>query len=98
LTGRQIRESDTHIKYLTPTSLHGTRWASHGEFTWVFVLQPIGEQGTRLILRTRARFGPRPLRHVILSLLYLGEAIIPRMTLRGIKTRAERAAALTWPA
>jgi hypothetical protein len=82
--------SDTHIKYLTPTTLHSTRWASHGEFTWVFVLQPIGEQGTRLILRTRARFGPRLLRPLFLPLFYLGEAIIPRMTLRGVKSRAER--------
>lgn len=82
--------SDTHIKYLTPTSLHGTRWASHGEFTFVFVLQPIGDQGTRMILRTRARFGPRRLGPIYRPLFYLGEAIIPGMILRGIKTRAER--------
>jgi len=85
--------SDTHIKYLTPTALHGRRWASHGEFTWVFVLRPSGVEGTRLILRTRARFGPRPLRPLFLPLFYLGEAIIPAMTLHGIKNRAERATA-----
>jgi hypothetical protein len=82
--------SDTHIKYLMPTFFHDTRWASHGEFTWGFVLEPIGEQGTRLILRMRARFGPRRLRPLIVPLFYLGEAIIPRMILRGIKARAER--------
>jgi hypothetical protein len=82
--------SDTHIKYLVPTFLHNTRWASHGKFTWALVLQPIGEQSTRLILRTRVRFGLRLLRPLFMPLFYLGEAIIPRMTLRGIKVRAER--------
>ena len=82
--------SDTHIKYLMPTFLHDTRWASQGEFTWALVLQPIGEQGTRLILRLRTRFGPRLLRPLFMPLFYLGEATIPRMTLRGIKARAER--------
>jgi hypothetical protein len=82
--------SDARIKYLMPTFLHDTRWASHGEFTWGFVLQPIGEQGTRLILRMRARFGPRALSPLFVLLFYLGETIIPRMTLRGIKARAER--------
>ena len=82
--------SDTHIKYLMPTVVHDTRWASHGEFTWGFVLQPVGEQGTRLLLRTRARFGPRLLRPLFVLLFYLGEAIIPRMTLRGVRARAER--------
>lgn len=82
--------SDTHIKYLVPTFLHGTRWASRGEFTWSLVLQPSGEQGTRLILRLRARFGPRRMRPLFLTLFYLGEAVIPRMTLNGVKARAER--------
>jgi hypothetical protein len=82
--------SDTHIKYLMPTFLHDTRWASRGEFTWALILQPIGEQGTRLILRTRVQFGSRQLLSLFMPLFYLGEAIIPRMTLRGIKARAER--------
>ncbi len=82
--------SDTHIKYLMPTFLHGTRWASHGDFTWALVLQPIGEKGTRLILRLRARFGPRVLRPLFMPLFYVGEAIIPRMILHGIKVRAEQ--------
>jgi len=83
--------SDTHIKYLMPAFLHDTRWASHGEFTWAFVLQPSGEQDTRLILRTRARFGPGQLRTLFVPLFYLGEAIIPRMTLRALKLAQSRA-------
>jgi hypothetical protein len=82
--------SDTHLNYLSPTVLHNTPLASSGEFTWVFVLNPQGEQGTRLILRTRTRYGPPLMRYLALPLLYLGEAIFPRLILRGIKQRAEQ--------
>jgi hypothetical protein len=82
--------SDTHLNYLSPTILHHTPLASSGEFTWVFVLNPQGEQGTRLILRTRTRYGPPLMRELALPLLYLGEAIFPRLILRGIKQRAEQ--------
>jgi hypothetical protein len=82
--------SDTHLNYLSPTPLHHTSLASSGEFTWVFVLNPQGEQGTRLILRTRTRYGPPLMRKLALPLLYLGEAIFPRLILRGIRQRAEQ--------
>jgi hypothetical protein len=82
--------SDTHLKYLSPTLLHNTPLASSGEFTWVFVLNPEGQHGTRLILRTRTRYGPPLMRYLALPLLYLGEAIFPRLILRGIKQRAEQ--------
>lgn len=82
--------SDTHLKYLSPTLLHHTPLASSGEFTWVFVLNPQGEQGTRLILRTRTRYGPPLMRSLALPLLYGGEAIFPRLILRGIRQRAEQ--------
>ena len=84
--------SDTHLKYLSPTMLHKTPLESSGEFTWVFVLNPEGDQGTRLILRTRTRYGPPVMRQLALPLLYLGEAIFPRLILRGIRQRAERTA------
>jgi hypothetical protein len=83
--------SDTHIKYMSPTFLHGTRWCSYGDFTWVFVLSPVGENATRLILRTRARFGPPFLGPGLLPLFYLGEAFIPDQILKGIQRRAEHA-------
>ena len=85
-----ILHSDTHIKLITPASLQGTRWASYGEFTWNFILQPVGHNSTRFILRTRARFGPALFRRLAPPLLYLSEAIFPRQLLRGIKRRAER--------
>jgi hypothetical protein len=87
--------SDTHLKYLSPTILHKTRLASSGEFTWVFVLHPEGDQGTRLILRTRTRYGPPLMRYLARPLLYLGEAIFPRLILRGIRQRAEQVALRT---
>ena len=87
--------SDTHIKLITPAALQGTRWASYGEFTWNFILQPVGESSTRLILRTRARFGPALFRRLGPPLLYLSEAIFPRQLLHGIKQRAERPGSLS---
>jgi hypothetical protein len=82
--------SDTHLSYLSPTLLHKTALASSGEFTWVFVLNPESEQSTRLILRTRTRYGPPLMRHLALPLLYGGEAIFPRLILHGIRQRAEQ--------
>lgn len=81
--------SDSHIKYLSPTFLHNTSLGAYGEFSWVFVLKPISEQFTRLILRTRANLGPPVFCSLILPLIYLSEAIIPRLILDGIKQRAE---------
>jgi hypothetical protein len=90
--------SDTHLKYLSPTMLHKTPLASSGEFTWVFVLNPEGDRRTRLILRTRTRYGPPVMRELALPLLYLGEAIFPRLILRGIRQRAEMTAGAARPA
>ena len=84
--------SDTHLKYVAPTMVHQTPLESSGEFTWVFVLNREGDQGTRLILRTRTRYGPPVMRQLALPLLYLGEAIFPRLILRGLRQRAERTA------
>lgn len=81
--------SDSHVKYISPRFLHGTSLETYGEFTWVFVLDPIDERGTRLILRTRLRCGPRTICSLFLPLFYLSEAIFPGLILRGIKERAE---------
>src|SRR5262245_4944558 len=66
--------SNTHIKLITPAVWQGKTWASFGEFTWNFILQPVGHGSTRFILRTRARFGPALFRRVAPPLLYLSEA------------------------
>ena len=85
-----VLHSDTHIKLITPAFWQTKPWASDGEFTWNFILQPVDPNSTRLILRTRARYGPALFRRVAPPLLYLSEAIFPRQLLHGIKRRAER--------
>ena len=80
------------MKFISPNFLRGVSLQSYGEFTWVFILNPVGEGGTRLILRTRGNVGPRYLRYISPPLYYLAEAILPRLTLRGIKQRAENPA------
>jgi hypothetical protein len=82
--------SDSHSKFLTPGFLHGTSLESYGEFTWVFVLRPVGDDGTRFILRTRMQYGPPLVRQLLLPVIYVGEAIFPRLLLNGLKRRAER--------
>jgi hypothetical protein len=82
--------SDSHPKYLVPRFLHGTSMESYGEFTWVFVLRPIAADLTRLILRTRMRYGPPLVRRLLLPVVYAGEAIFPRLLLNGLKRRAEK--------
>jgi hypothetical protein len=57
---------------------------------WVFVLNPLDDQRTRFILRTRARYGPPLFRQLSLPLIYLSEALFPRFLLHGIKKRAEK--------
>jgi hypothetical protein len=86
--------SDSHIKFLVPTVLQGTRFASHGDFTWTFVLEPLEGGRTRMLLRTRARIHPAWLR-AMTPVLYAAEAIFPQRILRGIKWRAEGRLATT---
>ena len=58
--------------------------------TWQFVLTPIGEGATRLILR--ARSGPSPTRSFDI-VAELGYFVLTRGMLLGIKQRAESMAA-----
>jgi hypothetical protein len=81
--------SDTHLKYVSPVFLRDSRWASSGEFTWVFELTPLKGERTRLVLRLRGNLRPARLREVFVPLFYLGEAVIPGQILRGLKWRAE---------
>lgn len=82
--------SDTHADFLCPAFLRGTRWETHGTFTWAFVLEPVSAQSTRLLLRARCTLTPRAMQRVILPVFYLAEALTPRQMLRGIKARVER--------
>jgi hypothetical protein len=85
--------SNTHIRYLLPASLRNNpRLGIFGSFTWVFALNKLDEQTTRLILRTRANYGPKWFRLLTMPLILAMEAVVPRRMLLNIKERVERAA------
>jgi hypothetical protein len=82
--------STTHIRYLLPASLRNNpRLGIFGDFTWVFTLKRSDEQTTRLILRTRANYGPKWVRLLSMPLLLTMEAVMPHRTLLNIKERVE---------
>jgi hypothetical protein len=59
--------------------------------TWAFILQPVGEDRTRLIERFRVRFGEaRPWNRVGLPIMGFGVFVMLRKQMLGIKERAER--------
>jgi len=62
----------------------------YGEFSWAFVLEEKGEGNTRLIVRTRASWGPRLYRTLTMPLVLVGgEYFTTRKMLNGIKRRVE---------
>lgn len=64
--------STTHLLFLAPASLRNNpRIGLYGEFSWVFLLDEVGEGVTRLIVRTRTSYGPRLYRMPTVPLLYL---------------------------
>jgi hypothetical protein len=78
---------------LLPASLRNNpRLGIFGSFTWVFVLNQRDEHTTRLILRTRANYGPKWFRLLTMPLILMMEALVPRRMLLNIKERGERAA------
>jgi hypothetical protein len=83
--------SDSHLRYLVPRSIRDNpRYGVYGEFSWAFVLEEEGERKTRLILRTRANYGPRLYRAITSPfILGGGEALTARKMLYGIRRRAE---------
>ena len=62
----------------------------YGEFSWAFVLEEKGEKNTRLIVRTRAAWGPRLYRSLTMPFVLVGgEFFTTRKMLYGIKRRVE---------
>ena len=57
--------------------------------SWAFVLEPIDAVTTRLLVRTRALFGPRWLRWLWRIIVQPGDTVMQRTMLQGIKERAE---------
>lgn len=84
--------STTHLRYLLPASLRNNpRLGIFGDFTWVFALKRSDEHTTRLILRTRANYGPKWFRLLSMPLLLAMEAVMPHRTLLNIKERVAHA-------
>jgi hypothetical protein len=89
--------SNSHLCYMAPRSVRDNpRYGIAGELSSAYVLKELGEGTTRLILRTRASYGPRLYRALTLPFILIGGGLLTeRMTLHGIKKRAERAATQT---
>jgi hypothetical protein len=85
--------SDSHLRLMAPESIReNPRYGIHGEFGWAFVLEEKEAHSTRLILRTRANYGPRLYRALTLPLILVGgEILTARKMLLGIKRRTEQA-------
>jgi hypothetical protein len=68
----------------------------YGEFSWAFVLEGKGERNTRLIVRTRASYGPRIYRALTMPFVLVGgEYFTTRKMVYGIKRRVEQTTRLT---
>ena len=85
--------SDSHLRFMVPRSIReNPRYGIYGGFTWAFVLEEKAEKNTRLIVRTRASYGPRLYRALTLPLVVVGgEFFTTRKMLYGIKRRVEGA-------
>jgi hypothetical protein len=86
--------SDTHLRFMVPRSIReNPNYGIYGEFSWAFVLEEKRERNTRLILRTRASYGPRLYRALTTPLVLVGgEYFTTRKMLHGIKRRVEQTA------
>jgi hypothetical protein len=82
--------STTHLLFLAPAAVRNNpRLGLYGEFSWVFVLAEQEKGVTRLIVRSRACYGPLVFRMLTLPLLLPADFVMARMMLRGIRQRAE---------
>ena len=83
--------SNSHVRYVVPHVLRDNPNVNiQGEFSWVFILDEVDINATRLILRTRINYGPRLFR--VLTRPFFGpiDFVLARKTLRGIKWRVEQ--------
>lgn len=66
------------------------RFGAWIDFTWVFVLDDLGDGRTRFQFRTRGRVGPWWVRAVYTAAVVPADFVMARQMLRGVKGRAER--------
>lgn len=79
--------STSHLRYLLPGTLHNTPLATHGDFSWAFILLPQSGGQTRLILRMRATLQPQIIRWLAFPLLVVVDYFYSREILWGINRR-----------
>jgi hypothetical protein len=68
-------------------------WDEQGEYSWEWVLEPIGQHTTRLLNRLRVTRHPWTWKALYELVAANGDVVMQRKLLRGIKQRAERLAA-----
>jgi hypothetical protein len=71
--------------------MFGARYA----VTWAFLLEPIGEDATRLVVRVRAEVEPGFRNDLARPAILSAHAIMEHAQLRNLKTRAEALATTT---
>jgi hypothetical protein len=82
--------SNSHVRYIVPDVLRDNpRVNIQGEFSWVFILDEVDANTTRLILRTRLNYGPRVFRVLTRPFFWPVDFVLARKTLWGIKRRVE---------
>jgi hypothetical protein len=85
--------STTHGTAMVPRFLRNNpKLGFYSVFSWAFILDEVNENATRLVLRTRARGGPRPFMLLNSLLFPPADFLVARLMLRTIKQRAERQA------
>ena len=83
--------SNSHVRYILPAFLRDNpKLNIQGEFSWVFILDEVDANSTRLILRTRVNYGPRVFRVVTRPFFWPVDFVLARKMLRGIKWRVEQ--------
>jgi len=83
--------SNTHVRYIVPDALRDNPSVNiQGEFSWVFILDEMDANATRLILRTRVNYGPRVFRVLTRPFFWPVDFVLARKMLWGIKWRVEQ--------
>jgi hypothetical protein len=83
--------SNSHVRYIVPDALRDNPKVNiQGEFSWVFILDEMDANATRLILRTRVNYGPRVFRVLTRPFFWPVDFVLARKMLWGIKWRVEQ--------
>jgi hypothetical protein len=83
--------SNSHVRYVVPGFLRDNPKVNiNGEFSWVFILNEVDANATRLILRTRVNYGPRVFRVLTRPYFWPVDFVLARKMLRGIKWRVKQ--------